>query len=67
MKIEGFEKNTHNQYIRPRSLSIRAKRVGAIIPTPTIPTPTISTQFLPANNTDDSNPNFNIASNNIEM
>jgi hypothetical protein len=41
-------------------------RVGAIMPTPTMPTPTILTEFLPANNADDSNPDFNIDSNNVE-
>jgi hypothetical protein len=34
--------------------------------TPTILTPTISMQFLPANNADDSNPDFNIDFNNVE-
>ncbi len=40
--------------------------VGAIIPTPTIPTPTIPTKFLSPNNPDNSNPDFNPNSNNIE-
>ncbi len=37
------------------------------MPTPTIPTPTKLTQFLPDNNPDNNNPNFNIDSNNIKM
>ena len=48
------------------SQELRFFWVGAIMPTPTIPTPTISTQFLPANNADGSNPDFNIDSNNVE-
>ncbi len=31
-----------------------------------MPTPTIPTKFLPANNADNSNPDFNIDSNNVE-
>jgi hypothetical protein len=50
--IKNFQKTVNNT---------KMKQVGA-----TIPTPTISTQFLPANNADESNPDFNIDSNNIE-
>ncbi len=40
--------------------------VGAIMPTPTIQTPTISTQFLLANNANDSNRDVNIDSNYVK-
>ena len=35
--------------------------------TPAIPTPTISTQFLPANNPNDNNPDINADNNNPEI